>query len=125
MMHFPPVLDFLPYFRRIFRLCGQFKKCYLFPKNFSIFIRHITVHFPLVSRNLLFPPTLKKFPPVLQKFTYFLHTLCVFRFPPNLTMMHLCITQCTYSTPLTPDICDGGRNYGCVSIDFCSRPRTI
>jgi len=30
---------------------------------------------------------------------WFLHTLCVFRFPPSLTMMHLCITQYTYWTP--------------------------
>jgi len=31
----------------------------------------------------------------------FLHTLCVFRFPPSLTMMRFCITQCTtYWTPL-------------------------
>jgi len=29
-----------------------------------------------------------------------LHTLCVFRFPLTLIMMHLCITQCTYWTPL-------------------------
>src|SRR6218665_3855246 len=33
-------------------------------------------------------------------FTCFLHTFCVFRFPPTLTMMHICITQCTYWTPL-------------------------
>jgi len=30
----------------------------------------------------------------------FLHTLRVFCFPPTFTMMHLCITQCTYWTPL-------------------------
>ena len=55
---------------------------------------------PPASRKLLFPPTFQHFPPVLQKFTYFLHAFCVFRFPPTLTMMHLCITQCTYWTPL-------------------------
>jgi len=31
---------------------------------------------------------------------FFTHTLSVFRFLPSLTMMHLCITQCTYWTPL-------------------------
>src|SRR6218665_4042262 len=31
-------------------------------------------------------------------FTYF---MCI-SFPPSLTMMHLCITQCTYWTPLLP-----------------------
>ena len=32
---------------------------------------------------------------------WFLHTLCVFPVPPTLTMMHLCITQWTYWTPVT------------------------
>src|SRR6218665_2614620 len=58
----------------------------------------VSVHFPPFSRKLLFPPTLTNF--VLEKFTGFLHTLCVFRFPPTLTMMHLCITQCPCWTPL-------------------------
>src|SRR6218665_3612413 len=51
--------------------------------------------FPPVSQKLLFPPSFDKFPSVFEKFTCFLHTLCVFRFPPTLTMMHLCMTQCT------------------------------
>src|SRR6218665_3327312 len=55
---------------------------------------------PPVSRKLLFPPTFLNFPSVLSKFTCFLHTFCVFRFPPTLTIMHLCITQCMYWTPL-------------------------
>src|SRR6218665_1994866 len=55
---------------------------------------------PLFRENYSFPPTLTNFPPLLDKFTCFLHTLRVFRFPPTLTMMHLCITQCTYWTPL-------------------------
>src|SRR6218665_107075 len=55
---------------------------------------------PSVSRKLFFPPYFYKFPPVLGKFTCFLHTLRVFS-PPTLTMMHLCITQCTYWTPLS------------------------
>ena len=54
---------------------------------------------PSVSRKLLFSPLLWQISPVLHKFTCFLHTLRVF-FPPTLTMMHLCITQCTYWTPL-------------------------
>ena len=39
MMHFPPCLRFPPYVRTIFRLCGKCSQFYLFPKNFSIFIR--------------------------------------------------------------------------------------
>src|SRR6218665_3812547 len=58
--------------------------------------------FPPVSRKLLFPPYFDKFPPsVLHKFTCFLYTLRVFRFPLTFTMMHLCITQCTYRKPLS------------------------
>jgi len=68
---------------------------------FSLF-RYIS---PSVSRKLLFPPYFQKFPPVLEKFTCFLHTLCVFRLPPTLTMMHSCITQCTYWTPLHKQKC--------------------
>jgi len=120
MMHFP-LLQISPfYFRQIYRLCGKFSTFYLFTKKFRfssakisddlfLVIDHIfriplyfpvSVHFPLVPRKLLFPPTLKNFPPVFEQFTCFLRTLRVFRFPPTLTMMHLCITQCTYWTPL-------------------------
>src|SRR6218665_727757 len=63
--------------------------------KFPPFFPVLVVHFPPVSRKLLFPPTLKNVPPLFEKFICFLHTLCVFRFPPTLTMMHLCITQCT------------------------------
>src|SRR6218665_1203360 len=55
---------------------------------------------PMFHQNYYFPPTFTNFPPVLEIFTCFLHTFCVFRFPPTLTMMHLCITQCTYWTLL-------------------------
>src|SRR6218665_494340 len=71
-----------------------------FPPIFPIFSTY-----PSVSRKLLFPPYFQKFPPVLEKFTCFLHTLCVFRLPPTLTMMHSCITQCTYWTPLHKQKC--------------------
>src|SRR6218665_2336308 len=60
----------------------------------------VLVHFPPDWRKLLFPPCFHKFPPCFRKihqfFTYF---VCIFP-PPTLTMMHLCITQCTYWTPL-------------------------
>src|SRR6218665_997883 len=108
MMHLPPVSD-SPYFKKNFRLWKIFKilplifpissakisDLYFFPPIFSV-----SVHFPRVSRKLLFPPYFEQFPPVFQKFTCLLHTLCVFRFPPTLTMMQLCITQCTYWTSL-------------------------
>src|SRR6218665_3019012 len=109
MMHFP-LFQIALYFRKIFKLGGKFSKCYLFPKNFSIFIRRLMTFFshrpqiynfplfslfqyiPPVSRKLLFPPYFLQFPSVLEKITCFLPTLCVFRFPATLTMMHFCIT---------------------------------
>jgi len=66
----------------------------IFPSIFPL-----SIHFPSVSRKLLFPPTLTN-PPCFRKihrfFTYF---MCI-SFPPIFTMMHLCITQCTYWTQL-------------------------
>jgi len=121
MMHFPPCFRFSPYFQKIFRLWTIFKilnvtfseKVFDFhPPEFLIFFSHrpkisnflpifpVSVYFPLFRENYYFPPTLTNFPPVFEKFTCFLHTLCVFRFLPTLLMMHLCITQCTYWTPL-------------------------
>src|SRR6218665_1184860 len=121
MMHFPLCFRF-PLFSKNFRAFREILTILPFPRKISSFsftkisddlflvidhkfpISHpifaVSVHFPPVSRKLFFPPTLTNFPPVLDKFTCFLHTLRVFRFPPTLTMMHLCITQCTYWTPL-------------------------
>src|SRR6218665_1637412 len=117
---FPSVSDF-PLFsqnfktqRKIFTILPFPEKFLHFhsPKFLMTFFSHrpqisnfppifpVSVHFPSVSRKLLFPPTLTNFPSVLDKFTCFLHILRVFSFPPTLTMMHLCITQCTYWTPL-------------------------
>src|SRR6218665_2191228 len=59
----------------------------------------LSVHFPLFRENYYFP-LLLKIPPLFKKFTCFLLTFFVFCVPSTLTMMHLCITQCTYWTPL-------------------------
>src|SRR6218665_1353342 len=87
------------------------EKCLDFhpPKFLMTFFSHrpqisnfspVSVNFPPVSRKLLFPLYFQKCPPCFRKihllFTYF---MCI-SFPPALTMMHLCITQCTYWTPL-------------------------
>ena len=43
-----------------------------------------------------------KYPPDLVKLTcFYIPLICIFRFPPSLTMMHLCITQCSYWTLLS------------------------
>ena len=112
-MHFPPVSDF-PLFLTNFQTLWKILKMLPFPEKFFDFHppkflmtffshRPQILNFPPVfpvSRKLLFPPTFTNFPPVFEKFTCFLHAFCVFRFPPTLTTMHLCITQCTYWTPL-------------------------
>ena len=122
MMHFPPVSDF-PLFSKNCKVLWKISKIVPFPPEkmsdfhpqkflmtFFLVIDHkilnfppilpVLVHFPPDWRKLLFPPYFHKFPPCFRKihqlFTYF----CVF-FPVALTVMHLCITQCTYWTPLS------------------------
>src|SRR6218665_2023109 len=120
MMHFTPVSDF-PLFSKNFQTLRKIFTILPFPKKFldfhppkflMTFFNHrpqisnfppifaVSVHFPLFRENYYFPPYFDKFPPVLGKFTCFLHILRAFRVPPTLTLMHLCITQCTYWTPL-------------------------
>jgi len=110
MMHFPPVSDSPPYFRKILRL-ENFQNFTFSRQNFRfssskisddlfLVIDHkfrmnflpilpVLLHFPSDCRKLLSP--YQKFPPVLKKFISFLHALCVI--PPVFTMMHLCTTQ--------------------------------
>src|SRR6218665_2294838 len=112
MMHFPPCFRFRPLFSKNFQTRRKIFTILPFPDKFLDFHPPkflMTPYFPcfntfppLFCENYYFPLILDKFPPtpVLDKFTCFLHALRVFRFPPTLTMMHLCITQCTYWTPL-------------------------
>ena len=68
-----------------FRCFSTFSKKYYFPCFAKIIISSLLLQIsPLFYTN---SPA-------------FLHTLRVFRFPPTFTMMHLCITQCTYWTHL-------------------------
>src|SRR6218665_2226502 len=101
MMHFPPVLDFpmfpkncltpwkisqiLPFSRKIFRFSSVKISDHLFLIiNHKFRISPYLLYFPLFSVNLR---------------VLYIH--CVFRFPLlNICVMHLCITQCTYWTPL-------------------------
>ena len=127
MMHFPLCFRFSPIFKKISDSVKNFKNFTFFRPIFTIFLCQISedlflvidpefwilpptfefsphifpvsVYFPPLSRKLFFP-LLLQISPCFRKFTCFLHTLCVFRFPHTLTMMHLCITQCTYWTPL-------------------------
>ena len=116
-----PLFQISPYFRKLFVLWEIFSQFDLFPRQISLFssaeisddlflvIDHKFRISPLFSLFQYISPSFAKMIissllwqilPVLDKFTCFLHTLRVFCFPPTLTMIHLCITQCTYWTPL-------------------------
>jgi len=101
---------FPPISKKMFRLRGILSKFYLFPINFSIFLRQNfwwpffgcwvkILSFPLFSLFQYISPTISGnflcplwFRKIYIFFTYF---MC-FSFHPSLTMMHLCITQCTH-----------------------------
>src|SRR6218665_1911025 len=52
----------------------------------------------LCFAKIIISPYFEKFPPCFRKIhLLFTYLMCI-SFPPTLTMMHLCITQCTYST---------------------------
>src|SRR6218665_369674 len=108
MMHFP-LFQISPYSRKKFRTPWKIFRFDLYPKKFfdfhppkflMTFFSHlqvnlnfppifaISLHFPHISGKSYFPPIFFKFPSDFVKVTWFLHTLCVFPFPPNLTMMH-------------------------------------
>ena len=58
-------------------------------KSYNSLFSLDTTFLPIWGK-LLFPPYFLKFPPDFVKFTFF-ELLCAFRFPPSLTMMHLCM----------------------------------
>src|SRR6218665_4205861 len=113
MMHFPPLFQISPCFRKFLRFFEKFLTFRFSSAKISddlfLVIDHkfwippyfpsFSTFLPLIAKNSYFPPTFTNFPPVFGKFTSFLHPFCVF-FLPTLAMMHLCITQCTYWTPL-------------------------
>src|SRR6218665_1955985 len=86
---FPPCFRSPPLFSKNFKTLWKIYKILHFPEKISDF------HPPkfLMTCFNKFPPCFRK---IHQRFTCF---ACNF-FPPTLTMMHLCITQCTYWTPL-------------------------
>ena len=96
---FPPVSNF-PLFSKNFQTLWKIFKILPFPDDLFLVIDHnlskfppifpVSVHSPpLFRENYYFPLLSKISPPLFEKFTCFLHTFCVFRFPPTLIMMHL------------------------------------
>ena len=123
MMHyFFPVSDFPPIFPKnvsdsFFQFSNHFS--HFNPPKFLQMTFHLVIHykflipspifavsvnFPPIWGKLLFPLLLQISYPWFRKIYVFLHTLCVYRFPLSLAMTHLCITQCTYWTPLLLEI---------------------
>jgi len=99
---FPPVSDFPPISEKIsIFICQHFwwpslvidYKFWISPL-FSMF-QYIS---PLFRVNY-YCPLLFQISPCFRKI-YVFFVLCVFVSPLSLTVMHLCITQCTYWTPL-------------------------
>src|SRR6218665_4034523 len=90
--YFPVSIHF-PYFRNFF-FSPYFYRIPPPPlfQNYTFFFIFFVFFFPPSFYNI--PP------PRFRKSDVFLHILRVFRFPTTFTMMPLCITQCTYWTPL-------------------------
>ncbi len=115
MMHFP-LFQISPYFRKLFQTPWKIFTIWPFPKK--IFDFHLPKflmtffffshwpqiwNFPLFSLfqyispyfGKFFFPLLLQISPWFRKiYVFFTYFMC-FSFPPTLTMMHLCITQCT------------------------------
>jgi len=81
-----PLFQISPCFRKEFQTRGKFSSTtnLKFLPYFCCLSK-----FPPISENY-YSLYFCKFPPDFVKFKCFLHTFCVFRFPPTLTMMHLC-----------------------------------
>src|SRR6218665_3774045 len=118
LKHFPSVSDFPPYFQTHFSdSLGNFTNFTFSQKIFrfssakisdDLFSHQLQIHpyfacfstFPPISLKLLSPYFLKCPPCFRKMYVYFTYFTCI-SFPPTLTMIHLCITQYTYWTPLT------------------------
>src|SRR6218665_3023057 len=91
---FPKICMFYP--RTFLMTCFVIDRKFRFPPIFAK-----TLHFsPLYREIYSIPHYFLKFPSDFVKLTCFSDFTC-FSFPPSLTMMHLCITQSTYWTPLS------------------------
>src|SRR6218665_170502 len=67
--------------------------------NFPSYFACFSSFPPLIGENY-YVPLLSQISPLFSENSPAFYILCVYISPPTLTMMHLCITQCTYWTPL-------------------------
>jgi len=118
---FPLCFRFSPYFKKYFRLRGKFSQFYLFPKKFLDFhpTKFLMTFFSHQLQILNFPLCFRCFStfllfrkifcfPHISKFSFWFLKIYVFftyfHFPLVWPWCILCITQCTYWTPLqVPD----------------------
>src|SRR6218665_2612182 len=113
MMHFPPLFQISSLFPKNFRTLREISLFSSAKISDDLFFSHrpqisnfphifaVSVYFPPVSQKFLFPPALPNFPPPFYTNSPAFCILYVyFVSPPTFTMMHLCIIQCTYWTPL-------------------------
>src|SRR6218665_1066803 len=120
MMHSPSISDFPLFSINFLTFWKNFKNITFSRQNFpfssakisdDFFFSHrpqisdfppifpVLVHFPPDSQKFIISPLLFKISPLFSKNSTTFDILYVY-FSPTLTMMHLCITQCTYWTPL-------------------------
>jgi len=100
------LIFFLPFpdkFLDFFIRQNKFLMTFFYPSTtnfeFPLFSSCFSTFLPLFRENYHFP-LLWQFPLCFRKIHLFFTSLFCISFPPALTMMHLCITQCTYWTPL-------------------------
>src|SRR6218665_2310230 len=87
MMHFRRLFQIPPLFPKSFTVRGKFSQISPFFHTFLY-----------ISEKVIFP-YFYNFPVFSVDVLVFPYFTCFF-LPPSLTMMHLCIKQCTYWTPL-------------------------
>ena len=105
-----PLLQISPYFRKMFRVWENFSQFNLFPKNvfidhkfriFSLLFSVFQCLSPCFAKIIISPLLWQIFPSFFRQFhLLFTYFTCISFSPYTLTVMHLCITQCTYWTPL-------------------------
>jgi len=104
---FPSVSDFPPISENFSDSMENFPNFTFFTffividSNFLIspYFRCFRIVHPISGKLSFHPPTFSHSLWFRKIYVFFTNYMC-FSFPPSFTMMHLCITQCTYWTPL-------------------------
>src|SRR6218665_1452943 len=95
----PRQLCISPWFQNPLFIFSHRLQIFNFPPFFAI-----SIHFPLLFRENYYFPLLFKISPCFRQIYVFLTYFMCSSFPPSLTIVHVCITQCTYWTPLAVNL---------------------